>query len=911
MFQKLYPIFLTSFCLLLLLQGGEANAQGNELQPAKVITQRWMVGVESVENTDSLSSLLSRTAIGGILINGTNSLEAIGHLVEQLQASKETKLLIGLNLTDVNQAAQQRLGLFAPFSVLASTGDTVLVNEAAKADALHMRSAGIDFVFTDPLKFSFGTGFGASPQFVKEVGARYFTQLSKAGIDVIATVSDHLNDDNGIPMNEMLEHFKSLSVKGIDLTAVKDNSSLLENEYDASRYLKKELGFQPLFFSRLPDGKLKTKDLKSPISDFLLLSLKDAYSEFFEFETAKIKYSRQKAVVEKISQWKLQRLLVQNQPIDRNLRLQHESLAFELGLKSSVLLANADGLIPFIDLGNRSFAAAYFGGPAIDFFDYLHKYTTVREFDIADVDGLTAHARQLAHFDNFIVALDLSWFDALPIEDQASLLTQLIALQNEKTEIALVLLGVSTQLQRFSAIRHISYHPVNMALSQHLVPQLLFGAYGYSGRWTGPVDLYTSATTKPIDRLKYAEPWMRNIKGLEEIDSIAIRSITQMATPGCQILVAQKGMVLYEKSFGYLSYDSLMPVTNSTLYDLASLTKVSATLQALMLLVDQGKINIDKQLGEYLPATHGTNKEHLTVKNVLLHQAGLKPYIPFWQQTYQNRRKKILDPMFFNASFGEEFSMEILPGMYSTPAMKDSVWRWTLDTDLMTLAPGDSGYTYKYSDLGFMILQQLVEEVAHTSLDEFVGREVYKPLGMERLCFQPLCSYPYNSIAPTELDYAFRKDMVWGTVHDENAAIMGGVAGHAGLFGNANSLAVLLQMNLQRGQYGGKQIFDSKVVDLFTKRLSPESPRALGWDMKDLTFTRNNTSFWSSETTYGHTGFTGTAVWIDPEMELIYIFLSNRVHPDADNYKLVESNIRTRIQDVIYQSLGWQFSSGE
>ncbi|MEQ8417905.1 MAG: serine hydrolase [Imperialibacter sp.] len=918
MFQKLYPASITLLCLALMHLGGGAYAWGEQEVFGEIVTQRWMLTLEEVDRrsqNDSVVKFLNQNQLGGILYQSHHSLSEIAAHIALVEGGTPQQLLIGLNLSAADQKTYRNLGLTPP-SVLAAVADDDLIRTAASRDAVLLRAAGIDFVMVDLFRLSFWQGYGEEPEAVKQSAVAYLKALAEGGIDVVGNFSSSAFGELRLPLAEELSLYKEAEIRGVNISSLQNQPVAFENGYEATKFLAKEFSYHPITFSTYPSEKAWSQDLKNPVADFLFVSPGQAFHESARLADAKIKYKKQKAVAGKISQWKLQRLLLRSQPeevMEAAGNAAERSFAFQLNLKSATLLANAEALIPFKKLENQSFATSSFGDVSKDFLEHMHKYASVTEF--AFPMGLMSAempAWQIAHFDNYIAAIDLAWFDALSHEEQARLLVFLIKLQKERTKVTLVLLGLSENLELFAGIEHISYHPVGGEQAERLAPQLLFGAYGYSGRWNGSKELFPNASsTASLARLKYGEPWMRTIKGLNVVDSIAIKAIADKATPGCQILVAKGGVVLYEKAFGYLSYDSLMPVTNETLYDLASLTKVSATLQALMILVDQGKIDIKSNLGAYIKSTLGTNKERLIVEDVLLHQAGLKPYIPFWQRSYESKRKKILDPMFFNASAGEEFSMEILPGMYSTPAMKDSVWRWTLQTDLMTLGPKDSVYTYKYSDLGFMIIQKLVEEVAGMPLDEFVSKEVYKPLGMDRLCFQPLCSYPYQSIAPTELDFYFRKNMVWGTVHDENAAIMGGVAGHAGLFGNANSLAILLQMHLQKGYYGGKQYVDNKTVDLFTQRLSNNAPRALGWDMKDLSFTRNNTSFWSSETTYGHTGFTGTAVWVDPEMELIYIFLSNRVHPDAHNNKLVETNIRTRIQDVIYQSLGWQLTSGE
>jgi beta-N-acetylhexosaminidase len=198
--------------------------------------------------------------------------------------------------------------------------------------------------------------------------------------------------------------------------------------------------------------------------------------------------------------------------------------------------------------------------------------------------------------------------------------------------------------------------------------------------------------------------------------------------------------------------------------------------------------------------------------------------------------------------------------------------------------------------------RRMSERMLNQPLNEFMDQNFFGPLGLSTMTYNPLLKHRREIIAPTEDDNYFRKNLIWGTVHDQGAAMMGGVGGHAGLFANANDLAILMQMNLQNGNYGGHKYFNTNVVTEFSKRQFSNSRRGLGWDKPDLDG-NGPTSNLASASTFGHTGFTGTGAWVDPENQLIYIFLSNRVYPDAGNSKLVKYNIRTRIHDVIYKSI--------
>lgn len=357
-----------------------------------------------------------------------------------------------------------------------------------------------------------------------------------------------------------------------------------------------------------------------------------------------------------------------------------------------------------------------------------------------------------------------------------------------------------------------------------------------------------------------------NINIDNRIDSIVNSAIEAKAMPGCQLLVMHRGRVVLDRCYGSLSYgDSAAPVTPETLYDLASLTKVTATTLAVMKLVDQNKVGLNDKLSRHLPYLKGTDKERITVKQALSHCAGLKAYDALWQQT----------------------------------SNRDSIMLLIANSKLN---PDNS---YVYSDFGFMLLADMVEQISGQSLDAFMAENFYEPMGLLYTTFRPLDNnFVPSDIAPTEQDSL--RGLIRGVVHDPNAAAMGGVSGHAGLFSNAREVALLMQMLLDGGQLDGERYLKEKTVKTFTSRHFERqgNRRALGFD-KQL-FNPSKTGqvcAEASQNSYGHTGFTGTMLWVDPDFDLIYVFLSNRVHPSASPNKLAQMNIRTDIQSCIYKDI--------
>ncbi|MCU0418198.1 MAG: serine hydrolase [Cyclobacteriaceae bacterium] len=433
--------------------------------------------------------------------------------------------------------------------------------------------------------------------------------------------------------------------------------------------------------------------------------------------------------------------------------------------------------------------------------------------------------------------------------------------------------------------------------------QILFGALPARGELpvrTNVLPAGLSLATTPLQRLGFALPEATGMSSdtLARIDAIAEEAIAMGATPGCHVLVAHKGKVVFEKSYGWLTYDKRIRVSDETVYDLASITKVAATLQAIMFLYDRGLIDIHKKASYYLPELKNSNKKDYTLKDILTHQAGLWPFLPFWAETV----KDTLHTFYYRAEPSPDFPFPVADNLFASKAMKDSLWSWIVKAKVRE-KPVRTPHDYRYSDMGFYLLHRLAEKFLNQPMEEFLEQNLYEPLGAGTLGYLPRTRFDAACIAPTEDDTLFRKSLLIGYVHDQGAAMHGGIAGHAGLFGTARDLAKLGQMLLQKGRYGGMEYYRPETVDLFTRRQYANSRRALGWDGPLLGDKSNPVTERASSLTFGHTGFTGTCLWVDPAAEVVYVFLSNRVHPNMNNAKLLTANIRPRIQDVVYRAI--------
>jgi len=384
------------------------------------------------------------------------------------------------------------------------------------------------------------------------------------------------------------------------------------------------------------------------------------------------------------------------------------------------------------------------------------------------------------------------------------------------------------------------------------------------------------------------------------VDSIVADAIDRGAFPGCVVLAAKDGKIIYQKAYGHYQFNpSTSLTTPGSIFDLASLTKISATTVSIMKLYDQGKISLTGKLGDYLPATKGTNKARLKISDILLHQAGLEPDVLFYKYVRDSISHQPNPAIISTKKPG--FTIPVAGNLYLRNDWLDTAFQLVLDSKL-----SPSG-KYVYSDLDFIFLGKVVEAVSKMPLDKYAQKTFYKPLGMTTTGFKPLEKFTKDKIVPTEIDTLFRWQMLWGDVHDYSASVLGQVAGHAGLFSDARDLFRLYQMLLNDGTLDDQHYLKSKTIKLFTSYHSGISRRGYGFDKPEKDNATRNQPYPASKVspeTFGHTGWTGTCVWVDPKYKVIYIFLSNRVQSQVNNGKLSELSIRGKIQDAIYKALG-------
>ncbi|MCX7863198.1 MAG: serine hydrolase [Bacteroidales bacterium] len=578
--------------------------------------------------------------------------------------------------------------------------------------------------------------------------------------------------------------------------------------------------------------------------------------------------------------------------------------------QSITLLKNNNSLIPFIRLDTLKMAAVIFDKKnSLPFYETLMLYAPIDTFCLSD----KADSKQTQKILDTLKKYNLI-FTSFHQTNRYSYRTynitneQLSFYKQLETLNARIVLSVFTSPYSLRIIPELkNVDALLMAYesnyySQHIAAQILFGGIVSAGKLPVKISNHynylTGIKTEEVIRLKYTIPEELNISSakLRRIDSIVNTAMYYQAFPGCQVMAIKDGKVFYHKAFGKLFYDSIYKTNLQTIYDIASVTKITATTLAVMSLYEDDKIDIHANLSEYLPFTKNTDKGSLSIGDILSHQARLTAWIPFYKTMIKDSSKKSI---YFSHVYSEKYPYKVADNLYAAASMKDTILKRIIYSQLLPQKK------YVYSDLGFYLMKEIVENQTKSSLDTYCSRKFYTPLGCVTTTFNPLNKFNRLRIAPTEIDNEFRQQLIWGYVHDQGASLTGGVQGHAGLFSNANDLGKIGQMLLWNGMYGGIRYFKTSTVKYFTQCYNcPQNRRGLGFDKPEPNPDKDSpVSRKVSLLTYGHQGFTGTCMWIDPKTQIVYVFLSNRVYPTAENKKINTLSIRNKILDIIYESL--------
>lgn len=918
------------------------------------IGQVLMVSLDGSADQNDLEKTINtirKNKIGSVVVSGGGPVKLV-NTINLLQREAELPLLVGMDAEQGPGAVLDSVLKFPEPLMLGAVRDDSLIWYLGEQVGRQLKALGvhINFAPTADLSTSFNnpdlflSSFGENRDRVTNKIVTYQASLRKEGIFCIAK---HY-PDNGIrvdgfhkgvpvlqsntdparlyPLQIMIDNGLTGVVTAYEHEVIfpdkkrrfADRKTILSAAIPtlySGEYLKRQVNLTGLVFSFIPDIQELNKKYGPGDAEIFAFQAGNDVLVFPKNINATIRKMRRairkNKTLEKQLNESVKRILTlkYDAGLKKRTKLSTENLYSRLNdinittlhstllEKSVTLVKDKQNLVPIREL-DRTFASVSVGNNTVTpFSTHLTKYIPIAMLSLnADTTGVF---NTLKKYDVVIASI-------YPNTDSiAAQYTSLLQKLSSSTNVIVVSFDSPAKISLLDNLPTLVQAYTPEGNMQQLVAEILFGARKMEGEL--PVSITDSLkegqgiTRTSLKRLGYSVPEMAGVNGemLDKITRIVTDAIAQKATPGCQIIVARKGKVVYENSFGSQLYDQKTPITDQSIYDLASLTKVTATLQVSMFLYEKGLLDIYKKASYYLPELGSTNKKDLIVKDILTHQAGLIPFIPFWVQTVKD---SVLMPEYYGHERNEAYPLQIAPHVFGIKSLPDSLWKWSINSKLRE-KPVRTPYSYIYSDIGLYIMHHINEKLINQPQQDFLRQNLYDPLGASTMGYLPLERHDQLIIVPTENDKLFRRELLAGTVHDEGAAMLGGVAGHAGNFSNASDLLKLGQMLLQKGYYGGYQYYKPETVDYFTAKQFDTSRRGLGWDKPVQSDWVSPASILASPKTFGHTGFTGTCMWIDPEFDLVFIFLSNRVYPTRNNNKLSSLNIRSRIQDVIYQSV--------
>jgi beta-glucosidase-like glycosyl hydrolase/CubicO group peptidase (beta-lactamase class C family) len=950
--QEFYP---------LLLEKDQTNQKKwvdsiyNSMSIHEKVGQLFMVDVfskDSKDKTDLINSLIKDYYIGGIIFSkGGPARQA--KLSNQYQKISKTPLLMAM---DAEWGLAMRLdSTFAyPWNMtLGAIADNKIVYDIGKQIGAHVKRMGMHINFspvvdinTNPDNPIIGNrSFGEDRDNVTNKALAYMRGMQSSGIlanakhfpghgdtdldshKILPTISFTKKRLDSIELHPYKRLFQeglsSVMVAHLNVPALEKRKKFPSSISKAivTDLLQNDLNFQGLIFTDALNMK-GASNFKKPGeidlaaflagNDVLLISesIPKAHQLIVEaFRKGVISEERLSRSVKKILFAKYKVGLNNYQPIELNsllsdLNTPYDVMLYEKAIENALTVLKNDRLIiPIKKIEKTKIAYVHMGDDTgTYFFNHLNKYAQV---DWIKANSITEYKEKLKEYDLTIIGFHKSnvnpWKEYKFSDHE---LTKLYEISRTNK----VILDVFTRpyaindIQSFSNINGILLSYQNSKISQELSAQLIFGSITAKGSL--PVSIgnqfpvNTTNFTRIQKRLQYGTPesvGVNSIK-LKKIDSLVNYGINENMMPGAQVLVARKGKIIYNKAFGYHTQEKINKVSENDIYDLASLTKILATLPMVMKLVDDSTISLDTKIPELLPEYFATNKENITVKEMLSHYARIKSWIPFYLETLDSL--KLPDKKYYSKNKSNDFEIQVANDLYVRNDMKDSIYLKIKESELY------NKLRYKYSDLPFYILKEFLERHHNKQFKDLVQNELYQSIGANHTTFLPLEKFTLDMIPPTEIDQYFRMQKIHGFVHDQGAALLGGVSGHAGLFSNANDIAKIMQMYLWNGSYGNYQYIKSETIDLFNSCnfCDVDVRRGVGFDKPQLDDI-GPTCGCISMNSLGHSGFTGTFTWADPDEEIIYVFLSNRTYPSADNKSIIENNLRSDIQGLIYESI--------
>lgn len=928
-----------------------------EMSLQEKVGQLFMVDVFSsdpVSKTNKVKQLIKDYHIGGIIFSKGGPVRQ-AKLNNQFQETAKVPLLIGM---DAEWGLAMRLDSTMAFPwnmTLGAIKDNSIVEAVGRRIGLHNKRMGVHFNFapvvdinTNPDNPIIGNrSFGEDMDNVANKAAAFMKGMQGAGVlanakhfpghgdtdqdshktlPTITFSKQRIDSVELFPYRRLIqEGLSSVMVAHLNIPSLERRegypSSISKNI--VTNMLKGQLGFNGLIFTDALNMKGAANfsepgaiDLAAFLAgnDVLLIS-----ENVPKAHQLLVNACREEVITEERLAYSVKKILFAKykvglnryQPINPNyivesLHTATDDVIYEQAMEAAITLAkNSNNLLPIKELQGKTFAYVQMGDDSGGaYYNALNKYTKIDWIKAATVEE---YNKKLKGYDYTIIGFhksnDNPWKSYKLSATEKEWIKKIANANNN------VIIDVFTRpyalldIEDKTGLDAIVFSYQNSDVMQSLSAQAIFGARGIQGVLPVSVGnslpVNTSIVTTPLKRLQYGTPESVGMDGYKfyKIDSLARVALWGGMTPGLQILVARNGKVVYDKSFGYHTQSQKRTVKEDDIYDIASLTKIVATLPMIMELVDRGVLTMDTTLAEMLPEYKGTNKASITLKDMLTHTARLKAWIPFYTKTLDSVTKKPMEKWYATTP-KEDYTIKVAEDLYLKKEYEDSIFKIIKESDLRDRKG------YKYSDLPYYLLKKYLEDFYGTPLEQLVQRNFYESMGMNNTLYNPKTKFSNLKIVPTEQDDYFRMQTIQGHVHDQGAAMLGGVGGHAGIFSTSNDIAKMMQMYLWNGSYGGTTYFSPPTVEAFNTCYYCEEDvrRGVGFDKPQLGES-GPTCGCVSMKSFGHSGFTGTFTWADPEQDIVYVFMSNRTYPDASNRKLIGSNLRSNIQEAIYEAI--------
>ncbi|WP_418501188.1 glycoside hydrolase family 3 N-terminal domain-containing protein [Flagellimonas sp.] len=920
------------------------------------IGQLFMVSVASNQDktsTDKIQKLVDEEGIGGVIfLSGTPVRQA--KLTNEYQSKSKIPLLIGM---DAEWGLAMRLDSTYAFPwnmTLGAIQDSTLVEKVGHQIGKHAKRLGVHINFAPDLDVNNNPqnpiignrSFGEDPINVAKKGAAFVKGMEAAGVlscgkhfpghgdtatdshkalPIISSSREVLDSIELYPFQKVMEHgLSSVMIAHLDVPSLESREghpSSLSKDI-VTGLLQEEMGFEGLIFTDALNMKAVSQfaeegevELEAFLAGNDMLLMPENVSKakdrlILAYNEGIITEERLALSVKKILMAKYKVGLNNYQPVKLenlydDLNTPENDVIYEEAIEGAMTVAkNNFSLMPIRKLDNKKVAYVQFGDDSgSTFLETMNKYYKVTQIKAKDI---AAYKNELSHYNLVIIGLHKSnespWKGYKFSKNELFWMEEISRLRTSNTILALFAKPYALlDVLNFDTMDGVVVAYQNSNIAQEKAAEVIFGAIGANGKL--PVSAHTEfpvgtgVKLEAIQRLGYSIPERVGMSSekLAQVDTLVQQGLDSLMFPGAQVLVARKGKVIYNKNFGKPTYNSDQMITEESVYDLASLTKILSTLPIIMKMEEEGKIALNDTFKDLIPGYADTELKDVTVLKALSHYGRLPAWIAFYIDTLTKDRKP--SPEFYSNNPSEAFPYKVAEHLYLTRSYKDSIHNRIGRQSLKS-------NRYRYSDLAYYVFKEYIENTYQRPINELADEFFYKPMGLQRTMFNPLKKIPKEEIVPSEEDDYYRYQTVQGYVHDMGAAMQGGAGGHAGLFSTANEVAKIMQMYLQGGYYGGERFLNERTIKKFNTCYfcNNDVRRGVGFDKPQLG-SSGPTCGCVSRKSFGHSGFTGTFTWADPDAELVYVFLSNRTYPSATNTLLISSGLRTRVQKAIYDSI--------